>query len=157
MESLSPFLWGSFIPYNMPVVPKTSAAEGFGFRARFCNLDREPQASKTSEVMVSSTLPSSLLRSVFSTTKWHFLFQHAVNNEQHEMGNRHNRPLFPSPRVLIAGSGREIQNPSYGLPGPFRSESSDRSTRLNGASDGTRMLNDRSSAPFAGMHNMNGL
>src|SRR6266496_939043 len=62
------------------------------------NLHGETEASEAPQVMVSTTLPPTLFGCVFSTMKWHPLFQHAIKNDQHEMSHRATMARF-SPRL----------------------------------------------------------
>jgi hypothetical protein len=80
MESLSPFLQGSFIPYNRPVVPKplpTNRVMQFGI---WRDVDREAEPAKRSEMVMGALLPSSLLRRILRTPIGDASRQHTVKH-----------------------------------------------------------------------------
>ncbi|MCU1292951.1 MAG: hypothetical protein JWP08_1801 [Bryobacterales bacterium] len=81
MESLSPFLQGFFLPYNMPVVPKTLLLQSFGCVRRGHDLDLDAKTSKATQMMMCPILSSSLLGSTFNTAKGYFSAEHAVQDD----------------------------------------------------------------------------
>ena len=54
--------------------------------------------------MVCATLPSPLLANCFDSTKWHSLFQHVVENDQHQVRDRDYGSLLSSSRCDLMES-----------------------------------------------------
>jgi hypothetical protein len=98
MDSLSPFLWDSFIPDNMPVVPKPLPAN-CGIRVEtWRDVDCETESAKRPEVMMGAVFPSSLPGRVLSTVVRNVSGEHAVKDDQHRMSNGHNGALLATTR-----------------------------------------------------------
>ena len=93
-----PFLYDSFIHYSTPVVLKTRghspASRYLPGQAVRQDLHCYSQAAETAQVMMSTTLPTSLVRERLGATKRHSGSEHAVNNDQHMMCDRHNGTLW---------------------------------------------------------------
>jgi hypothetical protein len=94
----------------MPVVPKPLPTSCRIRVETWRDVDREPEAAKRSQVMLGAVFPSSLPRSLLRTVIWDASGQHAVEDDQHRMCNRHNRSL-------LAATGRQLHEPSaeYGI------------------------------------------
>ena len=71
---------------------------GLGCRSNF---DRETKPPQASQVMMGSTFAPALFRCVFSSTKYHPLFQHAVESDQHKMCHRDNGAFLATPMTAV--------------------------------------------------------
>lgn len=100
-------LWDSFIPYNMTVVPKPLPANS-GIRVEtWRDLDCEAEPAKTAQVMVGAVFPSSLAGSFFRIVIRNASGQHAVQDDQHRMSDRHDRSLLATTRRQLQERGAE--------------------------------------------------
>ena len=96
MDSLFSFPVGLFHPYNMPVVPKTpsSGRESRGIGDQYF----KAKMSEATQVMVRTAKTAALTMLALSSAKRNSCGQHAVQDDEHLVGDRHNCAFWSSAR-----------------------------------------------------------
>lgn len=96
------FTYHSFIPNNMPIVPKPLSVNRLIRVETWCDLDCQAESAKTAQVMVGPVFPSSLPVSVLHTVIRNVSGQHAIKDDQHRMSDGRCEVSGRAPLVVAA-------------------------------------------------------